>query len=46
MEPRPGGERMDSKAQVLGVVLKKRRATLTRPGGKEVRGRVWKQKSL
>lgn len=32
-------ERMDSKAQVLGLVLKKRRATPPHPRGKEVRER-------
>lgn len=31
---------MDSKVHVLGLALKKRRAALTHPGGKEVRERV------
>lgn len=30
--------RMDSRAQLLGLALKKRRATPPHPGGKEVRG--------
>lgn len=32
---------MDSKVHVLGLALKKRRATLIHPRGKEVRERIW-----
>lgn len=37
---------MDSKAQRLGLALKKRRAPSPHPGGKEVREGVWKWEFL
>lgn len=46
IKPHPGDRRMDSKAQRLGLALKKRRATPPHPAGKEVREGLWRRAFL